>query len=294
MLEYAEQQQEARTGVGRSGQGIDTNALRRNGQMTATEVASIESGKNSRVEMIARIFAETGVKRLFRLILKLVCEHQDKARMVRLRNEWVEMDPRSWNAEMDLVINVGLGVGSRNERLAEATDVLQTMAELAQTPYGELIDSEKVYNALKRKFNAAGIKNVEQYLVDPKNVPPKEPQPDPEMMKVQAEQQAKQAELQMKQQAQQADMMQRQQEGELKIQLAREEASAKLELEQAKAEQEAALAQQKFEFEAQMAERKMLLEAELAREQADRQHEVAMKQADAKISSNRPGGDLDK
>lgn len=294
MLEYAEQQQEARTGIGRNGQGLDTNALRKGGQMTATEAADMISGKNARSEMIARIFAETGVKRLFRLMLKLLVNHQPRARMIRLRNQWVEIDPRSWNAEMDMSISVGLGIGSQNEKMAQADSVLQTLAEVVQSPFDSLIGAEEAYHAVSRKLQAAGVKDVENYLKDPSQQPPKEPQPDPEMVKVQAEQQAKQAEMQMKQQSQQMEMQLRQQEAELKIQLAREEAAAKLELERAKAEQEAALAQRKFEFEAEMAERKMQFEADMAREQADRQYEVAMKQADAKISSNRPGGDLDK
>ncbi len=296
MLEYAEQQQEARTGVGRSGQGIDTNTLRKSGQMTATEIAEIASGKNARVEMIARIFAETGVKRLFRQMLKLLIEHQPKARMMRLRNKWVEIDPRKWNAEMDLSISVGLGMGSEVERLAKADSVIQMMAEVVGGPpqFAALIGAEEGYHAIKKKLNAAGIKDVENYIKDPSTQPPQEPQPDPEMQKVQAELQMKQQELEMKAQAQQADMQMKSQEGQLKIELAREEAAAKLELEQAKAQQEAMLAEQKFAFEAQLAERKMELESEMAKEQAARQHEIAKKTADAKISQNRSGGDLSK
>lgn len=292
MLEYAEQQQEARTGIGRNGQGLDTNALRKGGQMTATEAADMIAGKNARVEMIARIFAETGVKRLFRLILRLLVAHQPRARMIRLRNQWVSIDPRGWNAEMDISISVGLGVGSKNEQIAQADSVLATLAEVVQSPFGRLVSPDKAYHAIKRKLNAVGIKDVENYLNDPEQLPPEEPQPDPEMVKVQADMQAKQAELQMKQQSQQADMALKEQEGSLKIELAREEAAAKLQLEREKAAQEAMLAQQKFEFEARLAEQRMAFEAKLAQEHADRQHEVAMKQADAKISANRPGGDL--
>lgn len=299
MLEYAEQQQEARTGISRNGQGLDTNALRKGGQMTATEAADLIAGKNSRSEMIARIFAETGYKRLFRLILRLLVQHQPKARMIRLRNKWVEMDPRGWNAEMDMSISVGLGMGSKVENLAQADSILQTMAEVAQTPFGSMITDENAYHAVKKKIQAAGAKDVENYITEPPKGPdgqplPKETPPDPEMVKVQAEMQAKQAELQMKQEAQQADIEYKQQEGALKLQLQQQEAEAKLQLEREKAAQEAMLAQQKFEFEARLAEQKMQFEAELAKQQADRQHEVAMKQADAKISSNRPGGDLDK
>src|SRR3546814_9865105 len=78
----------------------------------------------------ARIFAETGVKRLFRQILRLLIRHQPRERMIRLRNQWVQIDPRGWNAEMDLVVTVGLGVGSKMEQLAKAEKTEEHTSEL--------------------------------------------------------------------------------------------------------------------------------------------------------------------
>ena len=114
MLEMVSNMTEERTGISKAGQGLDTNALRKSGQMTATEMAMIASGKNARIEMMARIFAETGVKRMFKLIYDLVVKHQPKERMIRLRNQWIPVDPRGW-PEMDVEISVGLGVGEKTE-----------------------------------------------------------------------------------------------------------------------------------------------------------------------------------
>src|SRR3546814_19631555 len=86
----------------------------------------------------ARIFAETGAKRLFRQILRLLIRHQPRERMIRLRNQWVQIDPRGWNAEMDLVVTVGLGVGSKMEQLAKADSILTTLAEVIQSPFTQL------------------------------------------------------------------------------------------------------------------------------------------------------------
>ena len=104
MLAYVEQQAESRTGISKQGQGMDPDALDKSKQITATQSAIMEEGRNSRAEMIARIFAETGVRDLFRKMLKLLVMHQPRARVIRLRNKWVEMDPRSWNADMDVAI----------------------------------------------------------------------------------------------------------------------------------------------------------------------------------------------
>jgi hypothetical protein len=171
MLEFIGSQVEARTGIRRGGNGLDRESLKKGGQITATQAAQLESKENERAEMVGRIFAETGVTRLFKGLLNLVSQHQPKARMVRLRNKWVEIDPRGW-PEMDVRISVGLGVGNRMEHIAQADSVLETMAELQQTPYAYLIDAEKVHAAVKRKFQAAGIKNTDEYLVDPSESEP--------------------------------------------------------------------------------------------------------------------------
>lgn len=279
MLAYAQQQSEARTGIGLTGQGMDTNALRGSGQMTATEVAQISSGKNARVEMIARIFAETGVKRLFRLLLKMMVNHQPRARMIRLRNKWVQIDPRGWNADMDMIVTVGLGVGSQAERMAQAGEAASTIAELGMSPFGSLVGPEQVYHAVKRKLNAAGIKDTENYLSDPSQQQPQEPKPDPAMLKMQAEQQNAQAKLQLERDKAEADMQIQQAKNEATIQMEREKAQLQAELAHQKAQAEFDLAHQKMQMEVDLAREKMAMDA-------------ALSQPDDGLQTYRAGGDL--
>jgi hypothetical protein len=301
MLEYAEQQAEARTGVGRNGQGIDTNTLRRSGQMTATEIADIASGRNGRVEMIARIFAETGVKRLFRLMLKLMVDYQPRAKVIRLRNKWVTIDPRSWNAEMDVTISVGLGVGSKIEQIAQADSVLQTMEQLGATPFGDMLSHENVYNAIKRKFTAAGVKNVDEFITQPDpNAPQQPPPPDPEMIKAQTQ-------AQVAQQKASTDAAAAQQ----KMQMDQQQAAATLELQAQKAQAEATLAEQQLNHQTALREQEIQLnhQAQLRQHELDHEHRmhqavlandhakhvasIKASAADQGISKDRPGGKLD-
>ena len=258
MLEYVEGQQEARTGIGRTGQGMDPNALK--GGMTATEVSVLNQGRNARAEMIARIFAETGVRDLFKIMLALVTRYQPKERIIRLRNKWVPIDPRGW-PEMDVEVTVGLGMGDKMERMAAAQAILQDYAMLAQSPFASLIDQRKVYNALRMKLQAADIKNVDDFLIEPEEGAEQQEQPeqpDPAAMKVQGE-------LAMKQQAQEFEQGLRAQGQEF----------------------EQALAEQRAIFEAQLALDKAAAEAELARWKASQ--EQARK---VELSDNRPGGSL--
>ena len=290
MLSFIGEQVEARTGIRRGGNGLDRNSLNENREMTALQAAQIEARENERVEMIARIFAETGVTDLFRGLLNLVSKYQPKERVIRLRNKWVEIDPRGW-PDMDVRINVGLGVGNKMDQIAQADAVLETMAQIQETPYAYLIDADKVYNALKRKFQAAGIKNVDDFLVDPTQSQPPPPQPDPEMAKVQIEGQKAAASHQLATQKAGADLQQSQAESAAKLQMMREEAALKLQLEREKAAAQIQLDRERMQAEMQLAQQQQDMEAQLAERNAQRQHDLAMKTA---ISKNRPGGDLDK
>lgn len=271
MMELLDKKVEENTGVSRAGQGLDTNALRKSGQTTATEMSIIQSGKNARTEMVARIFAETGVSRLFKIVLNLVSKHQPRERIIRLRNQWVPMDPRGW-PEMDVQVSVGLGIGDKAEQMFQADSVLQTMAELQQTPFANLIDAEKVYNAVKRKFNAAGIKNVDDFLNEPGQLEQQPEQPSPEEQKLQAEMQMQAAKLQGEQQL-----------AQLRIQLERDKAASQQQL-----------AEQKAQFEADLAERKMQFEMEMAAQKMRFEQSLASRKQETDLSNNRAGGDLDK
>lgn len=259
MLELVEKKTEENTGIQRQGQGLDTNALRKSGQMTATEMSMISEGKSARTEMIARIFAETGVSRLFKIILGLVTKHQPKERIIRLRSQWVPVDPREW-PEMDVAISVGLGIGDKGQQIGQAMTVLETMQQLAGSPYADLIDKEKVYNATKRLFTASGIKNTDEYLNEPQEGQGQPPQPDPEAMKVQAE-------MAMRQQTMQFEQS----------------------LKTSQQQFEQALAEQRAMFEANLALGKAEAEAALAQWKA--QQEASRK---VDMPDNRPGGDLSK
>lgn len=286
MLEMVRTRIEEKTGISLTGQGLDTNALRKSGQMTATEMAMISAGKNARVEMIARVFAETGVKRLFKLVLDLLTRHQPRERMIRLRNQWVPVDPRGW-PEMDLEVSVGLGIGEKTEQVALAEQVLSVMNQIGQTPYSGLIDAEKVYNATKRLFTAAGIKNTDDYLNEPRAAK-RQQQSSPEQQKAEAELQLQQAKLQGEQAMQAAKLEMQREEAAQKQQLAREQAAFEAKLAEQKMGAEMALAQQKMEFEAEQAEKRFALDTARAARDADRRDG----ESEAKLSSNRPGGSL--
>lgn len=159
-LEYIDQIRENRTGVSPRTQGLGANQL----HDTATGERMLMSQAMGKIELIARIFAETGVKEAFRLILQLICMYQDKPRTIKLRDTWVEMDPRSWNSDMDMIATVGLGMGDKDQQLQHIVTLGQLQAQLLPLGY---ISPENLRNTAEIGVNAMGFKGVDRFFTFP-------------------------------------------------------------------------------------------------------------------------------
>jgi hypothetical protein len=235
MVEYMDSMKEKRTGVTAYNQGLDANSLNK----TATGVAQIMNASQQRIELVARTFAETGVKELFKLVHRLVRTTLTKPDIVRMRNKWVEVDPREWEDRNDLSISVGLGAGNKDQQLAHLMSILSMQKEAIQIG---LTSPEKIYNALSKLTQNAGFKNPEEFWTNPANTPEQEGQKSPSEAEIMV-----QGQLQIEQQKAQAQMMQEQERSKNDIIIEREKIIAQAELEkfkaQLKAETDLAIAQ---------------------------------------------------
>ena len=205
VLQYMDELKEARTGISKASAGLDAGALQ---SSTAAAVNATVSAAQQHIEMIARIFAETGMKQLYKIVLHLLTTHQDKPRMVRLTNEFVPIDPRVWNSNMDVTINIALGKGSDTERLMMLRQIGEMQKEAIQTmgPINPLTDMVKLSNTLKSMTELAGFKDASQFWSDPTQFtpPPQDDKPDineqliqVQIQQIEADIQKKAAELQL-------------------------------------------------------------------------------------------------
>lgn len=276
-MNYLDEVAEMRTGVSRSSTSLDPETLQ---NQTATAVNAAQSASHTQVELIARDQAEIGWKRVFAKSLKITVKNQDRPRTVRLRDKWVDMDPRQWNADMDVVINIGLGTGSRDRDMAMLNNILQTqLMDMQQLQAGGFIDEAidmipKIIKTQIKIAEAAGIKSPETYYpeITPERLEAMKQQardaagqPTPEQEKLQAEQEAKQAELQMKAQQSQADNAMKQQQ----------------------MQQDNALKQQQMAAEIQLKREQLSAELQLRREQMAAELEL-QRQTNAHVAASRP------
>jgi hypothetical protein len=267
MLQYLDTVQSKRTGVSDASQGLDPAILQ---NVTAAAVASMQQAGAGKIELMARIFAETGVKSLFQGILHLLCKYQDKARMVRMRGEFVEFDPRTWANQYDVSINVGLGAGNRQEQMAMLSMVLAKQEQLIAQygPANPYVSPAQYRGTLGRMVEIAGFKDSAEFYkpITPEqdqalsNPPPQQQQMPPEVQAIMARTQAEiqanqakaQADIQLKQQQMQIDTEMAQQKAAVEMQMMREKEAAKLQLEREKQQAYFAMKQQEFEAEAQL------------------------------------------
>jgi hypothetical protein len=245
MLDYMDQVLQKRSGVTSTSQGIDPNILQ---NTTATAIAAMQQAGSGRIEMIARIFADTGVKDLFSGIFHLLLKYQDKPRVIRLRGKYVSIDPREWKNNYDVTVNVGLGTGSQDQKMAMAAMVMQKQEQILSTQgfANPLVTVGQYRNTLGKFIEAAGYKDsmeffkeippeLDQQLSQPQ---PQQPMPNPAMDALMAQ---TQAQIEVDRAKALNDIEIAKAKAQASIQLEREKAAANLELKTAEFQAEAQL-----------------------------------------------------
>ena len=193
MLEYLDGVRESRAGVSRMSQGMNENAL--TSHTTATAVNAVMGAAQSRVELIARNFAETGVKDLMLTIYELLMKNQDHQRVVMLRNQWIPVRPDAWSDKMDCTVSVALGNGNKDQQMMHLSRMLQFAGEAMRGGLG-IVTEKNMYNLGASLVKAMGFQNVDDFLTDPSQVQQQPPTPEEQM--AQMEMQIKQKELEIK------------------------------------------------------------------------------------------------
>lgn len=198
MLEHYDRVKRERTGVASDAEGLSPDALKNIQQSVMAQASDMSRMK---IEAIARIFAETGIKSLFQHLRELLMKHSKKADVVQLRGEWVEVDPRDWKHRRNVTVNIGLGIGSRDTNLMHIQAVLELQARMIQAGGMNLtVTPKNVYNAAAELVKNANLKG--DFFTDPgdKQAPP----PSQEQEQLQRQQQElvqRQQELDAQQQA---------------------------------------------------------------------------------------------
>jgi hypothetical protein len=214
-LQYVDQMVEMKTGVTRASMGLDPDAMQSTTRAAVTATVSAAAGQ---VEVMVSNLAYTGMRRLFRQILKLMSKHSTKAEMLRINGTYTPMDPRVWDAELDASVNVGLGTGREEQKTAMLGQILQIQLQAIGTygPANPLAGLPQFRNTLADMLAINGIHNADRYFMPQQPAQPQQAAPggeqqpqqgDPAQAMVAAEQIKAQAKLQSDAQRMQLEFM---------------------------------------------------------------------------------------
>jgi hypothetical protein len=163
-LQYFDQAVDNKTGVSKMAQGLDPDVLK---SSTATAIAASQEGQTGQAEVIARNFAEGGMRQMFRMLLDLMVKHSNNDEIMRLNGQFIPVDPRAWDTEMDLMVNVGIGTGRENERAAALQQALQMQQQIFQAygPQNGLVSLTQIRNTLADMLAIGGLRNADRYFM---------------------------------------------------------------------------------------------------------------------------------
>ena len=231
LMDYIDSIKEERTGMSKASMGLDANALQ---STTASAISATVRGAQVKLESYARNFAEVGVKDLFKGLLHLTTKHNNKPRIVRLRNSFVPIDPREWTSEFDVVVQVGLGTADDEQKIAFLTQIAQKQEQILMQmgPQNPVVTMQQYVNTLRSIAEIGGFKDADQFFNSPQQIAMLEQQ-----MSQQPQVDANAAEAAKLQ----AEMALKRERMQMEIQLEREKMMAELDLRRQELEAEAQL-----------------------------------------------------
>ena len=230
MLEYWDNIKSGRTGVNPTTQGLSADVLK--SHVTAGAITGALTNGQGRIELIARVFADTGVRNIFKSIYNLVQRFENRKKIVRVHNQFAQIDPSSWKEDLDVSIEVGLGYGDQDIRMNNLSTFATLVEKVAQQTEG-IIKPDNIYNLMREIAEEMGIKNVDKFINPPSQEPP---EPNVQEQAMQAQAQALMIEAQASQVAAQVKVK----EAEIK--------AARLELERAEIEHTMALKREELKL----------------------------------------------
>lgn len=291
LMEKLNGEKESRTGITRLNQGMDADALNK----TATGTAMMQQQGQQIEEYVARNFAEA----FARLMLK-------KYRLMRrfgtplelmVDGQMIQVDPRQWPDDANVVVRVGLGSGRKDQRIQYRTAVLG-IAQQALAGGARMFSEENLYNNIRGLIADMNLGPINELITDPSGLPPQEDEPDPDAKKAEAEAMLAAQRLQLDQQKMQQEAMLKERDQQVNAALSQQKTEADLAAKREKAALDEQLARDKATFEADLAERQFMFESQLAIRQQEFNESMAARTAAVKetqeLPNKRPGGDLDK
>jgi len=159
-LEFEQTQLEQRTGITRYSQGLDSRSLNK----TATGITAIMGASQQRIELIARLFAETGVRSLFVKALSLNRQFVRDEFVVRLYGEPIVINKDDVSGQFDILVSVGISASKQEVVQQQMIQLIQMAPGLAQA---QVMTPDNIYAIMVKLLEGWGFKDHSQLMTNP-------------------------------------------------------------------------------------------------------------------------------
>jgi len=174
MVKYLDQIREERSGVSKMTQGLNPDVL--TSHVTSGAISAMTESSMQRIELIARVFAETGIKDVFRCIYQLIQRYESREKIAYLNGKFVPIDVSRWKDKLNCTVNVGVGSGSQQSKMQTMGSIMNIVNALVDKGgMGTLVSADNIYNVLSEFITQAGYKNPDQFVSNPQMMPPQPP-----------------------------------------------------------------------------------------------------------------------
>ena len=215
MVQYLDGIREERSGVSKMTQGLNPDVL--TSHVTSGAISAATESSMQRIELIARIFAETGIKDLFTSIYALIQRYEDRKKMAYLNGKFVPIDVSRWKEKLNCTVNVGVGSGSQTSKMQTMSGIMNIVQTLVQNGgMGTLVNPQNIYNAVSEFITQSGYKNPDQFITNPSTVQPKQEGPSMDDQLAMQKAQLEVQKLQVQAQTAQVDASLKEQELDMK------------------------------------------------------------------------------
>ena len=167
IIEAVDAVRDTRTGVTEMNSTINAESLSKS-NVGSEGVQALMNAGAQRLRLVARVLAETGIKRMYMLMLKNVSQHTDRVQQVRINGRWLAIDPREWRNRYNMTVSVGVGTFGRQQQIANLSLIGQAQEKVL--PLG-LATPANIYQTAKRTVEAMGYRDSEQFFTAPQEQP---------------------------------------------------------------------------------------------------------------------------
>lgn len=176
IMQFIDQVRDTRTGVTEANSAMTADSLSKSNVGSEGVQALMNSGAQ-RIRLIARVLAETLVKRIYRLVLKEVTQYQDRPAQIQINGRWLEVNPREWKNGFHLRVNVGVGTTEKRQQIANLTMLGEAQGRLLEVG---IVTPENLLNTATDLVKAMGYHEPERYFSQPQ--PQQDSGPPPEVI----------------------------------------------------------------------------------------------------------------